>query len=297
MKTVALISAVLLTLINTMLNAQIQKQSSIKEQLQKLERSSGGHIGIAALNTGTNQRIQYRAEESFPMGCTSKVIGVAAILKESMTNSKMLQERIKYTQKDLVNWTPITEKHLADGMTVSELCAAAISYSDNTAMNLLAQKLGGPQSLNSFARSIGDKQFKLDHTWPDEALASPESREDATTPAAMVTSLQKLVLEDELAVPQRELLRTWLINNVTGNERIRAGVPKGWVVGDKTGTGYNYGTTNDVAIIWPPKCAPIVVAIYYSSSKKESPKRNDVLASATRLLINEFANTDQCLRS
>lgn len=273
-----------------------EQGSTVQERLAQLEASSGGRLGIAAINMGNNQRIQYRANEYFPMGCTSKVIGVAAILKESMHNNQLLQERIIYKKTDLTNWTPITEKHVTDGMTISELCAAAISYSDNTAMNLLTKKLGGPQGINAFARSIQDNKFKLDHWWPDEALASPASRQDTTTPAAMEESLRKLVFGDVLATPQREMLITWLKNNVTGDARIRAGVAKDWIVGDKTGTGFNYGTTNDIAVIWPPKCNPIVVTVYYSNNDKKAPKRDDVIASATRIVIDAYAQSDKCIK-
>jgi beta-lactamase class A len=100
-----------------------------------------------------------------------------------------------------------------------------------------------------------------------------------------------------LAVPQREQLVTWLKNNTTGDARIRAGVPKGWIVGDKTGTGSLYGTTNDIGIIWPSKCAPIVVAIYYTNNKKDATKREDIIASVTRSLISEFAQTDRCINT
>lgn len=270
--------------------------AGVHEELAKLESSSGGRIGISAINTEYNTRIQYRANERFPMGCTSKVIGVAAILKKSMTNDDFLQEKVIYRKKDILNWAPITKKHLADDMTISELCAAAISYSDNTAMNLLLKKLGGPQGLNTFARSIGDNSFKLDHWWPDEAASSSLDDADSTTPAAMEKSLRKLALGDVLSSPLRAQLQVWLKENTTGNLRIRAGVPKTWIVGDKTGTGFNYGTTNDIAIIWPPKCAPIVVTIYYTNKNKNAPKREDILATATRILLKDFARTSHHIR-
>ena len=274
-----------------------QAQSlTIQKKLVELEESSGGRIGVSAINTANNRRLQYRANERFPMGCTSKVMGVAAILKKSMIDSSFLQEKISYTKKDLTNWTPITEKHLADGMTIAELSAAAISYSDNTAMNLLTKKLGGPQGINAFARSIGDNTFRLDHWWPAEAMSAPGDVYDSSTPAAMEKSLQKLVLGDVLALAQREQLQTWLKNNTTGDGQIRAGVPKAWMVGDKTGKGFYHGTTNDIGIIWPPKCAPIVVAIYYTNNKKDTVYRNDIIASVTHILLNEFASTDQCIK-
>ena len=276
---------------------QIQS-TSIQKKLAELESTSGGRIGISAINTANNMRLQYRANERFPMGCTSKVIGVSAILKKSMTDRTLLQQRITYTKNDLTNWTPITEKHLTDGMTIAELSAAAISYSDNTAMNLLAKKLGGPQGINAFARSINDNIFKLDHWWPEEAMSGGMGNlHDSSTPAAMEKSLQQLALGNILASPQRNQLLSWLKSNTTGDARIRAGAPKSWIVGDKTGTGFYYGTTNDIAILWPPKCAPIVVAIYFTQNKKEAVKREDVLASATRILLEEFSHTDQCIKA
>ncbi|MDQ8040130.1 MAG: class A beta-lactamase [Rickettsiella sp.] len=277
-------------------NTQQVQHTSIQKKLVTLEDSSGGRIGISAINTANNMQLQYRANERFPMGCTSKVMGVSAILKRSMVNSAFLQQKITYMKKDLTNWTPVTEKHLVDGMTIAELSEAAISYSDNTAMNLLVKKLGGLQQINAFARSIGDKAFRLDHWWPEEAMSGPDSLCDSSTPAAMEKSLQKLVLGNVLGLTQRERLQTWLKNNTTGNEQIRAGVPKGWVVGDKTGKGFYHGTTNDIGVIWPPKCAPIVVSIYYTNNKKVTPKRDDIIASVTRILINEFARTDHCIQ-
>ncbi len=125
---------------------------------------------------------------------------------------------------------------------------------------------------------------------------SPGDLSDTSTPAAMEKSLQQLALGEILASPQRELLLAWLKSNTTGDARIRGGVPKGWIVGDKTGSGFYYGITNDIGIIWPPKCAPIVVAIYFIHNKKDAVKREDVIASATRILLDEFARTDQRIK-
>lgn len=270
--------------------------ASVQDDLRALEASTGGRLGISAINSANNQRIQFRADERFPMGCTSKLIGVAAILKKSMSDKNLLEEKILITKNDLTNWNPITKNYISKNMTVSQLCAAAISYSDNAAMNLVANKLGGIQEINKYARSLGDNYFKLDHMWPGEAKANPKTSDDSSTPNAMNENLQKLTLSDALEKSQREKLLYWLKKTVTGTERIRAGVPKNWIVGDKTGTGFYYGTTNDTAIIWPTNCAPIFVTIYYSNNKKDSPNRNDVLASATKTLITEFAKKDLCIK-
>jgi beta-lactamase class A len=280
-----------------MADANAKPQTSIQEKLVTLEASAGGRLGVYAINTGNNERIQYRAEERFPFCSTFKVMGVAAILKQNMTNHHLLEQKIKYRKEDIdIVWSPITdtEKHIADGMTISELAAAAIMYSDDTAINLLVKELGGSEAVNIFARSIGDNTFRLDRREPELNTAIPGDVRDTTTPKAMATSLQRLVLGDVLASPQRKQLQAWLEGNTTGNFRIRAGVPKDWVVGDKTGGGKAYGVTNDIAIIWPPKCAPIIIAIYFTQNEKDAPHREDIVASATRLILSEFRSTDKC---
>ena len=178
-------------------------------------------------------------------------------------------------------------------MTVSALCAAALQYSDNTASNLLMKILGGPGAVTTFARSIGDRQFRLDR-WetalnssiPGVGVASPlENRRDTSTPTAMASSLHRLALGDALEPRLQLQLRVWLQGNTTGATRIRAGVPADWGVGDKTGTG-DYGTANDVALVWPPRRAPVVVAIYTTQCEKDAKARNDVIASAARIVVD-----------
>ncbi|MEA9446007.1 class A beta-lactamase [Candidatus Fukatsuia symbiotica] len=259
--------------------------ASIQEKLSELEKISGGRLGLFAINTANNLTVQYRAVERFPVTSTFKVLAVAAILKQSVTDRQLLQQRITYNPKDLVSYSPITEKHL--GMTVEELCAATIQYSDNTAVNLLMKLLGGPKAVTEFARSIGDHTFRLDRWETDLNSAIPGDLRDTSTPVAMAKSVQRLVLGDALPPAQREKLQVWLKGNTTGDASIRAGIPEGWVVGDKTGGG-DYGTTNDIGVLWPPTAAPIVVAIYFTQNEKDAQTRKDVIASATRILISAF---------
>lgn len=293
-----LLVTLIISLISTSMpgfaSTQENKPTSIQQQLTRLEASSGGRLGISAINTANNQHIQYRAEERFPFQSTYKVFGAAAILKQSMLDSQLLQQKINYGKQDLVFWSPITEKHVNDGMTLFDLCAATIMYSDSTAINLLVKKLGGPASLNTFMRSIGDDTFRLDG-WESDLNSNPNDSRDTSTPTAIEKSLRQLALGNSLGSTQREQLVAWMKGNTTGDTRIRAGVPKGWVVADKTGSG-DYGVTNDIGIIWPPKCAPIVVALYFIHNKKDAPRRDDIIASATSLLISEFSRTDKCIQ-
>ncbi len=271
--------------------------NSVQQQLSQLEKSSGGRLGVAAINTGNNQRIEYRGEERFPMCSTSKFMVAAAILNKSGTDSKLLETNLRYTAQDVESsgYAPIAAKHLSTGMTVGAMCQAALNYSDNLAMNMLLQKLGGPKSVTAYARSIGDNSYRLDRHEPELNSAIPGDLRDTTTPLAMQNSLQTLVLGNSLAPLQRQQLQNWLKNNTTGSQRISAGVPKNWLVGDKTGTG-KYGTSNDVGVIWPTGAQPIVLAIYFTQNKPDAKANDQVIADATRIVVAEFAKTDAKLK-
>lgn len=260
-----------------------KKTSAAEELLAQLEASSGGRLGVAAFDVANNAQVQHRADERFPLCSTFKVIAAGAVLNRSIKEPTLMQQRMAYEASDLVAHSPITGKHIGQGMTVADLCAAALQYSDNTAANLLMKLLGGPSAVTAFAHSIGDDTFRLDRWETDLNTAIPGDPRDTSTPNNMARSLQGLALNNVLADPQRDQLQTWLRGNTTGATRIRAGVPADWVVGDKTGAG-EHGTTNDIAVLWPPTGSPIVLAVYFTQPDKAAPMRNDVVAAAARIV-------------
>lgn len=254
-------------------------------KLTKLETELNGRLGLFALDTADGTRLGYRANERFPVCSTFKVLLASAILERSARMAVLVQQRVRYSQRDLVAYSPVTEKHLANGMSVAELCAAALQYSDDTAANLLMQMLGGPAGVTAFARSIGDAEFRLDRWETELNTAIPGDPRDTSTPEAMGSSLQRLVLGDALAPDQREQLRVWLCGNTTGAARIKAGIPADWQIGDKTGSGH-YGSANDVAVLWPLQRAPVIVAIYTTQHDQGATARNDVIAAAARIVAD-----------
>lgn len=263
-------------------------QPSAEAQLAELESAAGGRLGVVGFNTGSGARIQHRAHERFPLCSTFKLMLAAAVLERSAKDASLLPRNVSYGKGDLIDHSPITEKHVATGMTVAAMCAATIQYSDNAAANLLLKVLGGPSAVTAFARGIGDQAFRLDRTEPELNTSIPGDPRDTTTPAAMSDSIQRLVLGDALGAGQRDQLRTWLLGNTTSTERFLAGVPAGWKVGDKTGAG-SYGSTNDVGVLWPPTGAPIVLSVYLTFPQKDARNRNDVVASATRIAAAALA--------
>jgi beta-lactamase class A len=249
----------------------------------RLEARHGGRLGVAVLDTGSGRQAGHRLEERFPMTSTFKFLAAAFVLARVDREEESLARRIVYTRDELVPYSPVTRKHAGEGgLTVGEICEAAVTLSDNTAGNLLLDSFGGPAGLTAYMRSLGDSVTRLDRRETELNEAAPGDPRDTTTPAAMLEALRKIVLGSALSTASREQLAAWLVANKTGGKRLRAGVPKGWRVGDKTGSGER-NTTNDIAVIWPPGRAPIIVAAYYTGARTSDDERNAVLSEVGRL--------------
>ncbi|WP_425589617.1 class A beta-lactamase [Fictibacillus terranigra] len=261
---------------------QKNQKTSITDDFAKLEKKFDARLGVFALDTGTNKTVTYRSDERFAYASTHKALAVGALLQQKSIED--LNQRITYTRDDLVNFNPITEKHVDTGMTLKELCDASIRYSDNTAENLILKQLGGPSGLKKSLREIGDNVTNPERFEPELNEVQPGEKHDTSTPRALATSLRAFAIGDALPTEKRTILTQWLKRNTTGDTLIRAGVPKSWEVADKSGAG-SYGTRNDIAIIWPPKGNPIVLAILSSRDKKDADFNDKLIAQATKEVI------------
>jgi beta-lactamase class A len=257
-------------------------------RIAAVETRIGGRIGVAALDTSNSKRIDYRPEERFPMCSTFKFLAAAAVLKRVDEKQEKLERFVPYGAKQILEYAPVTREHLKQGgMTLGALCAAAIERSDNTAGNLLLDAIGGPAGLTNFVRTLGDRVTRLDRIEPELNSAVPGDERDTTTPAAICSDMQRLLLADALSESSRRQLEEWLQHNETGGLMIRAGVPKNWVIGDKTGRGSN-GATNDIAIIRPPDRAPILLAIYCVGSTATANDRAAAIAEVAKIVAESM---------
>lgn len=231
-----------------------------------IEKRLGGRVGVAILDTETGRRWNRRADERFPMCSTFKLLACATVLARVDGGQENLGRRIRFQARDIVAHSPVTKDRVGgDGMTLAELCEATMTLSDNTAANLILDSFGGPSGVTGFARSLGDSMTRLDGWETDLNDATPGDPRNTTTPAAMMESLRSLVLGDRLSPRSRDQLVAWMVANKTGNAKLRAGLPKDWRIGDKTGAG-NHGSTNDVAVIWPTGRKPVFVSVYMTET-------------------------------
>lgn len=261
------------------------RAASFEDALAEIEVRSGGRLGVAVLDTGSGELTGRRIDERFPLCSTFKALAAAAVLARVDAQEERLDRRVVFGREALVPYSPVTEPRIGgSGMSLAELCEAAVIRSDNTAGNLLLQAIGGPAGLTAQLRAFGDDVTRLDRTEPTLNEALPGDPRDTTSPGAMARTLAGMTLGSALTQPSRDRLTAWLLDNRTGGKRLRAGLPSGWRIGEKTGTG-EYGTTNDVGVIWPPDGAAQVVAVYLTATDRPLSEREDAIAAVARAVV------------
>ncbi|OOC59488.1 class A beta-lactamase [Paenibacillus ihbetae] len=250
---------------------------------KSLENEYDARLGVYAIDTGSGETIAYRADERFAYTSTFKALASGAVLLQNSIEE--IDEVISYSAEDLVTYSPITEKHVSTGMTLRDIMDAAIRYSDNTAGNLLLEQLGGPEGFEAALRQIGDTVTQADRYETELNEAVPGDDRDTSTARALATSLNAFALGDVLPKDKQTILTDMLRGNTTGDELIRAAVPEGWAVGDKTGAG-SYGTRNDLAIVWPPEGDPVVLAVLSSRDTQDAEYDNALIAKAAEAALS-----------
>lgn len=224
------------------------------------EKVTGGRIGVYACNLATRQRLTWRENERFALCSTFKV-------------------------------SPVAQASLEAGkMSVRALCQAAIEQSDNACANLLLARVGGPENLTRFWRSLGDQTTRLDDWEPDLNRVPPGSVRNTTTPAAMAGVLEHLLFGEVLSASSRLLLTEWLKGCQTGRNRLRAGFPAGWEVGDKTGTN-GQDAAGDCAVAWPSSRTPLIVCVYTRGGHPAEDQFRAAFAGIARLAGQTLAQS------
>lgn len=260
-------------------HAATRPSDDLAGKLAEIEESVACRLGVAVLDTETGQHWEHRSAERFPMCSTFKLLACGAVLARVDAGHEDLNRRIRFEAGDVVTYSPVTKDRVGgDGMTLAEICEAAMTQSDNTAGNLILASLGGPSGVTGYARSLGDAVTRLDRTETSLNEATPG---DTTTPGAMAVNLRSLMVDSGLSQRSRDQLTTWLISNKRGAAKLRAGLPKDWRVGDKTGGGA-WGTMNDVAVLWPPGRKPLIVSVYMTEMQASFDDRNAAIASIGR---------------
>lgn len=269
-------------------SADLNQSINLNQSLRALEEKSKGRLGVSILipsrkGSSSPQRFQLHGDDRFPMCSTFKFLAVSLVLKRVDEGKENLDRAISYAKVDLVTYSPETEKHAGGSMTIAELSKAALTLSDNTAANLLLASFGGPPAVTAFARSIGDGVTRLDRNETTLNEGTPGDPRDTTTPNAMLGNIEKILFGSILKPASRQQLTGWMLANTTGNAKFRAGLPTGWKVADKTGSG-DHGSNNDIGVLWAPAGKPILVTSYLTETTISTDACNAVHADVARII-------------
>ncbi|KQT46393.1 hypothetical protein ASG43_11875 [Aureimonas sp. Leaf454] len=260
--------------------------------MERIEAQVGGRLGVSIRDLQTGASFSHRGSERFPMASTFKAFACAHLLALADAGTIDPGRREPIRAGDLQTYSPVTRNHVGDGLSLSALCEATTRTSDNTAANLILTATGGPAALTAFLRSIGDDTTRLDRFEPDLNDVGPGDDRDTTSPDAAIASLQKLVLGDVLSANSRRQLESWLAANAVGGPLLRASLPEGWRIADRTGAG-EYGTRGIIAVIWPkddaaPAKGPILAAVYLTGTKLSIDQRNGVIAELGAAMVEDL---------
>lgn len=257
----------------------------MRQAIGDLEARRGGRLGVALLDTASGAALDWRGEERFAMCSTFKLLLAGHVLARVDAGQERLDRTLAVPPKErLIDWSPATEKHAGGRMRIADLCDGIITLSDNSGANLLLDATGGPAALTAWIRALGDEVTRCDRPEPEANLVPPGEVRDTTTPLSMLGLMRMLLLgEAALTAASRAQLTAWLVANRTGDTRLRAGLPKTWRIGDKTGSWAGYA--NDVAILWPaPDRGPLLVTVYYVNDQIDTKARNGVHAEIGALI-------------
>ncbi len=254
------------------------QDDNLLTEVDRIERQLDARVGFAAYDLETGQRWEYNADQLFAMSSTFKTLACAALLQRVDEGNEQLERRVKVSASDIVTYSPVTEAY-ADNREISlfELCEATMTTSDNTAANLILQAIGGPQAVTEFVRELGDSVTRLDRWETELNEAAPHDERDTSTPNAMVSNLEKLVVGNALSSQSKNQLREWLVNNEVADGLFRSQMPDEWVIGDRTGAG-GFGSRSITAVIWPPEREPTIVAFYITETDASFEERNTAIA-------------------
>ncbi|MCZ0962537.1 class A beta-lactamase [Paracoccus benzoatiresistens] len=258
---------------------------TIAEAARAIEAELGGRVGVALRRQGGPEVAGHRAGERFPLSSTFKAPLCGAILTLVDAGEDELDRVIGYTPADLVTYSPVTETR--DAMTVGELCEATITLSDNTAANLLLERVGGPQDFTEYLRAIGDDTTRLDRWETDLNEGAPGDPRDSSTPAAMVATLERLLFGPVLSDASQQQLEAWMRADRVADDLIRASLPEGWIIGDKTGAG-GHGSRSIVAVVRPPEGDPWLAAVYLTGNQADMATRNRAIARIGAAIVAEI---------
>jgi beta-lactamase class A len=274
--------------------------AQLHAQIERIAAQAHGKVGVACSLPGKPLDCDFHAADPLPMQSVYKLPISMAMLHAIEQGRFTLTQTIRFLPSDLIapdQYSPLRDAHPhgdAD-IPVQDLIHGALVDSDGVASDMLMRALGGPAAVNAYIRSLGIHGIEIRDT--EKTLGRDVQLENRNTaePRAMVALLRLIADHSPLTPDHTSLLLGWMRSTHTGDHRLRALLPPGTVVADKTGTagtGRNYtNATNDVGLITLPDGRILAVAVLVADSAAPEAIREHVIAEIGQAIWNAAIQT------
>ena len=257
--------------------AETDAEHVLRTTVEDIEKTLDARVGVLVCDTAERWEWGHRPDERFLMASVFKSVLCGAVLARSDRKTLDLSEQIEIRQQHILEYAPVTRQHVGQALSIGDLCLATLDRSDNTAANLLIDRLGGFGGVMAFLAQVGDDVTRLDRLEPDLNTFVPGDPRDTTSPSAILSTWEAMLLGDALSPASRAQLADWMGHGAVTGALIRPSVPANWRVVDKSGGGRHH-TRNILAMITPPADAPYLVAVFVSDTPADWRTRNAAVA-------------------
>jgi beta-lactamase class A len=272
--------------------AQRQRESAdaaLAARLKEICARSGGECAAAVTHVETGRVADVEGERPQPLYSVFKLPLAVAVLRDVEEGKLRLDQTVRVEPEEAAPgvkansdlWLKPSERSLR------ELLEFSVVRSDNTSSDKMLELVGGPEAVNARMRALGLRNIEL-RASAREFLKSHGAHPNTGTANDLARLLARLQKGEALQPPQLEVLLGLMGRALTGQQRLRAGVPAGTPVGDKTGTGPS--TTNDVGLITlPDGRGHLAMAVLLNGSKLSAGEQETLTAELARAAYDAYA--------
>ena len=257
--------------------------ADLSARLKAICEKAGGRCGVAVVHVETGSSAAIGGDAPLPLYSVFKLPLAVEVLKEVEEGKLSLEQKVRVEPEETV---PGTEENSAlwrksSERPLGELLEYSIARSDNTSTDKMLELVGGPEVVTRRMRAAGLGNIEV-RSSAREFLKNRDAAHPNTGAAGDLARLLALLQKGELlAPPQREVLLAVMARTITGDRRLRAGVPAGTNVADKTGSGPS--TTNDVGVVTlPDDKGHLAIAVLLDGSKLPAKQQEDLIAEVAR---------------
>jgi beta-lactamase class A len=321
---------VFLLMVATSSVGAVMSKSVLQQSLMKLAAESDGRVGICVSNVTALEPVCVNGDQKFPLQSVMKLVVGAAVM-EAIDHKKLLLSDVIVVRPENASPGPqdfanIVRSKGSLNVTIEELLRRAVVDSDSTSVDVLIERLGGVAMIQAFLKRIDADSINIDRderhlqaesvglVWKSEYADSDKfevavkslpkeiqnaawnlylkDSRDTATPNGMAHFLQALARGKILSETSTQRLLAVMKATVTGRDRLKAGTPKGWDLGHKTGTGRTWqgitSATNDVGVLTAPDGGQVVVAVFVAESKRSNEQRAAIIANVAKLVTSAY---------